>query len=121
MLPGEYAQGSKNVGRSNREKALKRESPRRVARGESLDGLLGYISGLLVEVASPTRKIVFEANLMGCGKLKQPRPLTTCNLHYALVDPQAPMQCIHMNEHKAHAAGKTPSACLLHVFVFLLN
>ncbi len=39
---------------------MKREITRRVARGELLDGLLEYISGLLVEVASPTRKISFE-------------------------------------------------------------
>ncbi len=57
MLPGEYAQGLKGVERSNREEALKREITRQVARDESLDGLSGYISGLLVKVASPTRKI----------------------------------------------------------------
>ena len=51
MPPGEYAQGLKGVGRSNREEALKREITRRVARGESLEGLLVHISGLLVEVA----------------------------------------------------------------------
>ena len=60
MLPGENAQGLKGAERCNREEALKREITRRVARGESFDGLLGYISGLLVEVASPTRKISFE-------------------------------------------------------------
>ncbi len=48
------------MGGSNREEALKREIARRVARGEVLDGLLGYISVLLVEVASPTMKISFE-------------------------------------------------------------
>ncbi len=45
MLSGEYAQGLKRVERSNREEAVKREITRRVARGESLDGLLGLISG----------------------------------------------------------------------------
>ncbi len=50
MLPEEYAQGLKGVEPSNRDEALEREISRQVARGESLDGLLGYISGLLVEV-----------------------------------------------------------------------
>ncbi len=49
MPPGEYLQGLKGVERSNREEDLKREITRRVARGESLDGLLGHISGLLVK------------------------------------------------------------------------
>ncbi len=60
MLPWEYAQCLKGVERFNREEALKREITRRVARAESLDELLGYILGLLVEVASLTRKISFE-------------------------------------------------------------
>ncbi len=62
MPPGKYAQGLKGVEQSDREEAfLKREITRRVARGESLDELLGHISGLIVEVAYciPARKISF--------------------------------------------------------------
>jgi hypothetical protein len=57
MLLGEYAQGLKGVERSNREEALKREITRRVARGESLDGLLVHISGLLVEACRRRRNL----------------------------------------------------------------
>ena len=51
MRPGEHEQALREKKRSHRDEALKLGIARRIARDGSIDGLLGCVSGLLVQLA----------------------------------------------------------------------